>query len=246
MKLLIVDDEKPARDRLRQIVADGDTHEVIGEAATGREAIDACEQHHPDVVLLDIRMPGMDGIETARHLTSLEKPPAVIFTTAYNEYALEAFDAQAVGYLMKPVRRERLERALTHAERLTVGQLDAVSDADQDSGPRTHFSARIADRLRMIPVSDVLYLQADQKYVAVGLPGEEVLIDDSLKAIEAEFGSDVFFRIHRNALVAVGHLRAIEKRSDGSNVALVHNSDKALDISRRHVASLRKFIRHGG
>ncbi|MEO1575565.1 MAG: LytTR family DNA-binding domain-containing protein [Pseudomonadota bacterium] len=245
MKLLIVDDEKPARDRLRQLLSDIGDHDVVAEAGNGTQAIDAVGEHAPDVVLMDIRMPGMDGIEAARHMAELDQPPAVIFTTAYNEYALEAFDAQAVGYLVKPVRREKLARSLEQAARLTTTQLDAVREAEETPAARTHFSARMGDRLRMIPVSDVLYLQADQKYVAVGLADGEVLIDDSLKSIESEFGSDVFFRIHRNALVSIAHLRGIEKRTDGSYGALVRGSDKSLDISRRHVSSLRKFIRQG-
>ena len=243
MKLLIVDDEKPARDRLRQLLDDLGGHEVLAEAGNGRDAIDAVQTHTPDVVLMDIRMPGMDGIEAARHLADVAAPPGVIFTTAYNEYALDAFDAQAIGYLVKPVRRERLERALTQAARLSTTQIEAVREAEETPAARTHFSARMGDRLRMIPVSDVLYLQADQKYVAIGLADGEVLIDDSLKSIEAEFGDDVFFRIHRNALVAVAHLRGIEKRNDGSYGALVGHRERSLDVSRRHVSGLRKFIR---
>ncbi|MEM6641167.1 MAG: LytTR family DNA-binding domain-containing protein [Pseudomonadota bacterium] len=245
MKLLIVDDEQPARVRMQRLLGDIGNHTVVAEADHGEAALDAVQTHAPDVVLMDIRMPGMGGLEAARHLAQLDQPPAVIFTTAYNEYALEAFDAQAVGYLVKPVRLEKLARALEHAERLSTAQLDAVRDADETPTARTHFSARMGDRLRMIPVEQALYLQADQKYVAVGLPDEEVLIDDSLKSIEAEFGSDVFFRIHRNALVAVAHLRGVEKRRDGTIGALVHGSDKSLDVSRRHAAELRRFIRGG-
>lgn len=245
MKVLIVDDEKPARDRLRRLLEELDGYEVVAEAANGEAAIEASEAHRPDIALMDIRMPGMDGIEAARHLATSDTAPAVIFATAFNEYALDAFDAQAVGYLMKPVRRERLERALEHARKLSANQLDALREEDDTPHVRTHLSARVRDRLRLIPVSDVLYFQADQKYVAVGLPDEEVLIDESLKAIETEFGNDVFFRIHRNALVAIQHLRAIEKQKDGTYCALVRGSDKTLAISRRHVASLRKLIRAG-
>jgi two-component system response regulator AlgR len=245
MKILVVDDEKPARDRLRQLVGDLDDYEIVGEAANGRAAIEACQDQSPDVVLMDIRMPGMDGIEAARHLSQIEDAPAVIFATAYNEYALAAFDAQAIGYLMKPIRRERLQRALEHARRLGEKQLDALREEADEDAPRTHLSARVGDRLRLIRVDDILYFQADQKYVAVGLPNEEVLIDDSLKSIETEFGKDVFFRIHRNALVALAHLRAIEKQKDGSYRAHVRDSDKTLAISRRHVAGLRKLIRAG-
>ena len=110
MKVLIVDDEPPARDRLRQLLEDMNAHEVVGEAGNGREALDVAARAHPDVVLLDIRMPGMDGIETAHHLNQADPPPAVVFTTAYDEYAIDAFEANAIGYVLKPVRRERLSR----------------------------------------------------------------------------------------------------------------------------------------
>ena len=245
MNILIVDDEKPARDRLRQMIGELPDCEVVAEAQTGPAAIEACQTERPDIVLLDIRMPGMDGIEAAHHIAQLETPPAVIFATAYNEYALDAFEAQAIGYLMKPVRRERLKRALDHAHKLTTGQVAALREEADENTARTHISARVGDRLRMISVAEVLYFLADQKYVAVGLANEEVLIDESLKSIETEFGSDVFFRIHRNALIAIGHLHAIVKQKDGSYCAQVRGSDKALAISRRHVASLRKLIRTG-
>ena len=245
MNIVVVDDEKPARDRLRQMISELPDCAVVAEAQTGNAAIEVCQTHRPDIVLLDIRMPGMDGIEAAHHLAQLETPPAVIFATAYNEYALDAFDAQAIGYLMKPVRRERLKRALDRARKLTTGQVAALREEVDEESVRTHFSARVGDRLRMIPVSDVLYFQADQKYVAIGLAREEVLIDESLKSIETEFGSDVLFRIHRNALVAVAHLDAIVKQKDGSYCAQVRDNDKELAISRRHVASLRKLIRAG-
>ena len=244
MKVLIVDDEQPARDRLRQQLDDLDGFEVVAEAGNGHEALEACERAAPDVLLMDIRMPGMDGVEAARHLATLDDPPAVIFTTAYNEYAIEAFDAQAIGYLMKPIRRERLDRALQHARRLTRRQLDSLAE-EAGEAARSHISARIRDRLRLIPVADILYLRADQKYVAVGLPDEEVRIDESLKSLETEFGEAVFFRIHRNALVAVAHLHAIEKDREGSYYALTRNSEERLAVSRRHVAALRKLIRSG-
>lgn len=245
MKILVVDDEKPARDRLRQLLDDAKGYEVVGEANNGRDAVTLADELEPDVLLMDIRMPGMDGVEAARHLSELDEPPAVIFTTAFNQYAIDAFDAQAIGYLMKPIRRERLLRALSHAKRLTQPQISSLRDEDGDDGARSHISARVRERLRLIPVDEILYFLADQKYVAVGLADEEVLIDESLKSIETEFGNDVFFRIHRNALIAVSHLRAIEKTSTGSYHAIVRGCDKTLAVSRRHVAALRKLIRTG-
>lgn len=242
IKVLVVDDEAPARGRLKRHLSEYDDFEAIGEASDGLSALSECEQHKPDIVLLDIRMPGMDGIETARHFAELEDPPAVIFTTAYNEYAIEAFDAQAVGYLMKPVRSEKLHRALKHASRLSRAQLEKLQSDEAEASVRTHLSARIGDKLRLIPWDEIRYFQADQKYVSIGLADEEILIDESLRSLQEEFGERVF-RIHRNALVVVNHLRGLERQSDGSHVALLNNCEKELAISRRHVAAVRKLIK---
>src|SRR5262249_50010866 len=157
----------------------------------------------PDVVLLDVRMPGIDGIEAARHMNLLEQPPAVIFTTAYDEYAMKAFDAQAVGYLLKPIRKEKLAAALAHASRLTRPQLQSVGTGTESR--RSHIAIKLREGLKLIPLEDVQYFFAEQKYTTVRhLKGED-LIEDSLRALEDEFGSD-FVRIHRNALVSVRHL----------------------------------------
>lgn len=242
LKVLVVDDEAPARGRLTRLLNEFDSFVPAGEAANGLEALQLYDTARPDIVLLDIRMPGMDGIEAARHFAEMESSPAVIFTTAYNEYAIEAFDTQAVGYLMKPVRREKLERALKHASRLSGDTLKALAEDEELSSRRTHLSARIGEKLRLIPWEEILYFQADQKYVAVGLAGEEVLIDESLKSLEQEFG-ELVFRIHRNALVVVQHLRAIDKKADGRNVCVISGTDNQLAISRRHVSALRKLIR---
>lgn len=240
--VLVVDDEAPARGRLKRLLDDIGGYACVGEATHGVEALELCEQHSPHIILMDIRMPGMDGIEATRHLSELESPPAVIFTTAYNEYAIDAFDAQAIAYLMKPVRREKLERALTHAGRLSRTQLDTLSTEASTKEPRTHLSARMGDRLRLIPWDDIRYFQADQKYVSIGLADEEILIDDSLKSLEEEFGDRVF-RIHRNALVVVRHLHALERQPDGSQQVLIEGGKKSLAVSRRHVARLRKLIK---
>ena len=138
MKILIVDDEAPARERLRQILSENDEHEVVGDAANGEQALSLATEHQPDVVLLDIRMPGMDGIETAHHLNRMERPPAIVFATAYDEYAIDAFEAQAIGYVLKPVRRERLNKALNQAARVTGAGLTDVARGAGMEERRTH------------------------------------------------------------------------------------------------------------
>ena len=202
MRALIVDDEPPARERLRRLLEEIDEVAVVGEAANGAEALELCAALDPDVVLLDVRMPGMDGIEAARHLDALEEPPAVIFTTAYDEHALEAFETQAVGYLLKPVRREKLARAIRHAARVAGPQLLAGRRAGAARRRRSQICARLGEQLRLIPVEDIYYFAADQKYVTVRHRGGSDLIDESLRALADEFAPD-FVRIHRNSLVAL-------------------------------------------
>lgn len=243
MNVLIVDDEAPARARLASLVDDIPDASVVGEAATGADALAAASAERPEVVLLDIRMPGMDGIETAHHLNRLERPPAVIFTTAYDEYAIEAFDAQAVGYLLKPVRRQRLERALVQAARLTRGQLDALAGG-AGAERRRHVCARVRDELRLIPVRDVFCFLADQKYVrAVHRRGED-LIDESLKSLEEEFSDDLL-RIHRSTLVGARHLAALERDADGQCRVRLRGMEERLPVSRRHLGDLKRYLRDG-
>lgn len=252
MKVLIVDDEKPARDRLRQLLDDTGHHDVVGEAANGEEAIELASSQQPDIVLLDIRMPGVDGIETAHHLNAMQRPPAVVFTTAYDEYAIEAFDARAIGYVLKPVRRERLERALEHAQRLTGATLNEIAEESQLASRRQHVCARLHDELRLIPIGDVSYFSADQKYVCVHHDNGDDLIDDSLKSLEQEF-ADRFVRIHRSALVAVARIDKLEKFPDGKTRVVLRGapgdddnaSDDELVISRRHLATVRRRLKGG-
>ncbi len=244
MKILIVDDEKPARDRLAQILADEEGFEVVGEAGNGDEALQRTAELEPDIVLLDIRMPGLGGIETAHHLNELPRPPAGVFTTAYDEYAIDAFEARAIGYVLKPVRRSRLVSALEQASRLAAAGLgEAAAELDAQ---RKHVCALVHGELKLIPVTDVTSFRADQKYVCVTHDNGEDLIDDSLKSLETEFG-DRFVRIHRSALVAVERIDRIERNAEGKHRVVLRNGsqvqDKDLIISRRHVAEVKKRLR---
>jgi two-component system response regulator AlgR len=245
MRALVVDDEPLARERLTRQLRELPGVEVIGEAGDGRTALEAAERLRPDVVLLDIRMPGMDGLEAARHLAGLATPPAVIFTTAYGEYALEAFDHHAVDYLLKPIRGERLAAALAGCTRVNRAQLSALSEStSEDGGVRTHLCARRHGDLVMVPIDEVVFFQADQKYVRVVYAGGELLLEESLKALHDEFG-ERFVRIHRNALVARQALRALVHEAGSLKVELA-GSDERLEVSRRHAATLRALLRGGG
>jgi len=241
LKVLIVDDEPPARERLRSLLAEIADVEVIGEAVNGHEALQETHDLAPDVVLLDVRMPGMDGLEAARHLNVLEEPPAVIFTTAYDQYAVEAFDAHAVGYLLKPVRKEQLAASLARAGRVTRAQLQRLAAA-AGAERRSHIAARHREGLRLIPIDEVQYFLADQKYTTVRHLNGEDLIEDSLRLLESEFGA-AFVRIHRNALVGVKYLERIERNADGQYFVRLRGCEAPLQVSRRMAGELKERFR---
>ena len=242
MKVLVVDDEAPARARLRAMLEDIGGYEVCGEAANGRETLEQCEQYQPEILLLDIRMPGIDGLEAAQHLQSLQQPPAIIFTTAYNDYALQAFETHAVDYLLKPVRLERLRDALLHARRLTRVQMVSVREGDDQSETRQRICANVRGSLQLIPVAEIRYFLADQKYVVVGTSESQLLIEETLKSLEQEF-ADQFVRIHRNALVAKHYIIGLGKDDGGHAQVSLAGVEETLEVSRRHIADVRKLVK---
>lgn len=256
MKVLIADDEPMARERLRALLADHPDLRLVAEAADGREALDACAEHMPDIVLLDIAMPGIDGLEAARHLATFDPRPAVVFCTAYDEHALSAFDAAAVDYLVKPVRRERLAAALDRARTFVAGRAPRADGAEHPAGngaangaangsgkKRSHLCARLRGSLRLIAIDDIRYLHAEEKYVVVHHARGEDLIEESLKSLETEF-ADHFVRIHRNCLVSRDELVELRRASDGRIEAVLRHGDKPLEVSRRCVPHLREMVRH--
>ncbi|MDE0754627.1 MAG: LytTR family DNA-binding domain-containing protein [Woeseiaceae bacterium] len=246
MKVLIVDDEAPARNRLRQLLGDAGDYTIVGEAGNGQEALDIAGQHQLDIVLLDIRMPGMDGIETAHHLNKFETPPAVVFTTAYDECAIDAFEANAIGYVLKPIRRERLAQALQQAARLNSDVLRDLSDKAGVVEPRKNVCARVHGELKLIPINSVGYFIADQKYVSVVHSSGSDLIDDPLKALEEEFERQ-FVRIHRGALVALSAIESLKKTEDGRTQVMLRNitTDGELIVSRRHITNVKRRLKKG-
>ncbi|WP_339669112.1 LytTR family DNA-binding domain-containing protein [Dasania marina] len=246
MKVLIVDDEPLARQRLARLVAEDEGYQVVAEADNGQQAITLVNEHHPDILLMDIRMPVMDGLAAARALMAMDEPPAVIFCTAYNDYALEAFDANAVGYLLKPVNRDKLSQALAQAQKLNKLQLASLAEGDKQgaSEQRHYISAKSSRGIELVPVADIRYFLADQKYVTIMYQREgqlvEILIDDTLKELEDEFDQQ-FIRLHRNALVAIRHLTGVDRR--GSNFyARLAGVEQGPQVSRRHMPELRKFL----
>ncbi|MCH6482657.1 LytTR family DNA-binding domain-containing protein [Pseudoxanthomonas sp. LH2527] len=241
MKVVIADDESLARERLRALLAEHPGIEVVAEAENGLDALQACSEHRPDMVLLDIAMPGVDGLEAARHLAAFDPRPAVVFCTAYDEHALSAFEAAAIDYLMKPIRPERLAAALERARTFIAGR-ENQPPAASSSQPRTHLCARLRGSLRLIPVDEVHYLQAEEKYVVVHHARGEDLIEESLKSLEEEFGGR-FVRIHRNCLVARHELVEIKRVGDGHVQAILRHGKAPLEVSRRCVAGLRETVK---
>lgn len=251
LKVLIVDDEPLARDRLRALLSDLAVQlpsEVVGEAGNGLLALDVLREQTVDVVLADIRMPGMDGIELATHLGRFEKPPAVIFTTAYDNYAVQAFDLNAVDYLLKPVRAQRLLAAL---QKVPGPRPDATLLAgigqEVRGGGRTHLSCHERGRLLLVPIAEVLYFKADLKYVTARTVEREYLLDEALTHLETEF-ADRFLRLHRAVLVAKTALAGFEKTAvddaEAYGWALLRGVPEKLPVSRRQWAPAKALVKH--
>jgi len=245
LKVLIVDDEPLARARLGQVLADCAQQlelSVVGQADNGPAALEAVAQLQPDVVLLDISMPGMNGIEIARHLAQAQEPPAIIFVTAYDEHALQAFEVQALDYLMKPVLQERLLAALQRARRVLPREPRLEQLAQSLGAARSQLSVTERGRLVLVPVEEILYLRAELKYVTIRTIAREYLTEESLTALESEFG-ERFVRIHRNALVArrfiagfervKGRSEADKDASEGHWEVLLRGLEERLPVSRR-------------
>lgn len=240
--VLIVDDEALARDRLRSLLTEMPDIRLVGEAETGEQALEMADELAPDVVLLDVRMPGVDGLETARRLKEFPEPPAVIFTTAFDEYAVNAFEAQAVGYLLKPIRAEKLRAAILQAGRLTRPQMAQAAAVARFVERRTHIAVRNRDTTRLVPLDEIIYFQADQKYTTVKHRSGEDLIEESLRSLEDDLGNQ-FVRIHRNALVNSRLLQSIERDSTGQHFVTLRDCPQRLAVSRRMAGDLRDRFR---
>jgi len=244
MRVLVTDDEALARARAQSLLQEIGGTEVIGEAANGKECLLLSDRLKPDVVLLDIRMPGIDGLEAAIHLARYDKPPAVIFTTAYGDHALAAFEANAVDYLLKPIRKDRLVQALHKARTPNRAQISALrtDGAGTAAAARTHVCVRHRDAVELVPVVDIIYFRADQKYVTLHRRAGEALLEESLTSLAQEFAAS-FVRIHRNTLISSAFFQGIEKGRDGRYHALLRHTEDRPEISRRHVRELKAHIK---
>lgn len=241
MRILIVDDEAPARGRLRKLLEDLGGQECVGEAADGVSALELCERLTPDVALLDIRMPRMDGLELARHVADLATPPAVIFTTAYDDFALQAFEANAIHYLVKPVSLAKLRSALERAERLRPTAARSLATSLGDPA-RTHLCVSEQGALRLVPVAQVLCFRADHKYVELLTAEKTWLSELALAALEVEF-ADAFVRVHRNALVRRQAVAGLQRGKLGSLHVTIEGLSAGIEVSRRHAPAMRRLVR---
>lgn len=246
LSVFVVDDEAPARNRLKELLSDCTAQlslEFVGEAANGREALEKLGYIHADVVLVDIRMPQMDGIELALHLNKMDKPPVIIFTTAFDSYAIQAFEQRAIDYLLKPIRLGRLFEALSRARAAVPIRSEVLQELTPE--PRKNLSIHERGKIHLIPVEQVLYLRAELKYVTVRTADREYLIEEPLSALEKEFAARMI-RIHRNCLVAKSVIEGFEKVSDTEGgeshwAVRLRGLAELLPISRRQQFIVKEF-----
>jgi two-component system response regulator AlgR len=246
MNILIADDEHLARQRLRVLLQElPGQYRVVAEVADGDAVLSCCAEQAVDLVLMDIRMPMRSGLQVAGQLARLATPPAVVFVTAYDQHAVEAFDRGAIDYLVKPVRLERLQRALERARALTRPQLQAVQALQASAGDgaaRERICSSYRGGLECVDLDEVIYFRAEQKYVVARHQGGRLLLEESLKTLEETYAGR-FVRIHRNALVAAARLAGIERDRDGRTLARLRGCDDLLEISRRLLPELRAWLR---
>lgn len=244
LKILLVDDELLARQRLRTLLADctEPQAEVLAEAANGPQVITALGLGTFDLVLLDIRMPGMDGVQLAHTISRMSEPPAVVFVTAHAEHAVQAFDVAAVDYLTKPVRLERLQQALQKVERIVQAKFLQNADSSVDS-----LIIQDRGRTEKVPLTEVLYLKAELKYITVRTAARSYILDGALNELEEKYAAQ-FMRIHRNALIARRAIRALEKHYDAEEgegwAVRLNGIPELLAVSRRQLSAVREAIAH--
>ncbi|MDE2149585.1 MAG: response regulator transcription factor [Gammaproteobacteria bacterium] len=244
MRVVIVDDEPLARERLARLIGGFPGYQVVGQAADGEGALRLIHEQEPDVVLLDIRMGGaIDGLQVARALAEDDFPPSVIFVTAYAEHALSAFDAKADGYLLKPVRRDKLLSALLRLRKLSRAQIPALNAKPGQRPAREFVLATSRDGLTRVAAEDIVYFLADQKYTTVYHLHGEVLVEESLKTLETDF-APWFLRVHRKALVATRFIAGLERGHDDDvqHWVRLRHAPQPLPVSRRRLAEVKRFL----
>lgn len=240
--IIIVDDEPLARERLARLLNGIAGYELIGAAHNADAGLEMILTKKPDIVFLDISMPGKTGLELARDCLDMDLRPAIVFCTAHDDHALEAFEASAIGYLVKPVRPERLEAVLTRASELNRAQLSSLEPVEKaaSSPVKEHITVKSHRGVELLPVCEISYFQADNKYVTAYHAAGETLLEDSLRALEERMG-ELFIRVHRNALVSVAHIEALE-RGGGEARLRLKGTEYRPSVSRRHLRELKELL----
>ena len=241
ISIYIVDDESLARERLKRLIQTNSLYQVCGEAENGEMALQGIPVAQPDIVLLDIRMPGVDGLAVAEGVSALKNPPAIIFCTAYDEYAIKAFNYNAIGYLLKPVRKDDFFKALSQAKQLSQLQLRQLHQQETEKTPQ--FLANSWQGHELIPLDEIYYFKADQKYLTVVHKGGETLSDQTLKELESQYTKELI-RVHRNTLVNISHIAALFKDNEGHHQLRLKACDHTVLISRRHVSEIKGQLKH--
>lgn len=242
LRVLVVDDESLARARLRTLLADCVAPRVqcVGEAGNAVQAMAFLREQAVDVALVDIHMPGADGLTLAQSLRTLAAPPLLIFVTAHTEHALQAFELEAVDYLTKPVRLERLQQALQKAERLSLYSRDLEPNLPQET-----LVIQERGRTERVPLAQVVYFKAELKYITVRTASRSYILDGSLNELEEKYRAN-FMRIHRNALIARHAVRALERHVDAEEgdgwAVRLHGVEETLAVSRRQLAAVRALV----
>ncbi len=245
IQVLVVDDEQLARERLIRLIEPLDGYNVCAEADNGERALTEIQRAEPDIVLMDIRMPGMDGLAAAEQIACLATPPAIIFCTAYDEYAISAFKVQAIDYLLKPVRKEALEKALQQAGKLNKVQFNRNQENDLQNDVTPYLVAKTWKGSELIDITHIHYFMADQKYVTVHHKNGETIIDNTLKELESDYAPR-FLRIHRNSLVNIDFIEALIRNNSGHYVIRLKNQVGEAVVSRRHVSDVKAWIEAQG
>ena len=238
--VFIVDDESLARERLKRLLQNDSAFEICGEAENGEQAIERTLQLRPDIVILDIRMPGTDGLEVAGYLSTMKPAPSIIFCTAYDEYAIKAFEYNAIAYLLKPIRQEDLIKSLHSASQLSQVQLKLVEEQSLADKPDTSFIANTWNGMEKLSLADIFYFRADHKYVTVIHKGGETLSDQTLKEIESQYPNELL-RTHRNSLVNRYHIQALHREANGQ-YQLDLSEQHRVTVSRRLVSEVKSAL----
>jgi two-component system response regulator AlgR len=238
IRILIIDDEPPARSRMRRLLGELPDCEVVGEAGSSRIALEVVPDLQPDLLMLDISMPGLDGMGLAKNLQAMNNPPAVIFCTAWPDQALEAFDRDAIDYLVKPIRLERLQSAIDKVSRL-------LNKAGDDGSGKQFLRSTVGGKTKLVAFDEVICLIAEDKYTTVIYDGGKTVINDSLIDLEKRFANQLM-RVHRNALVSPQRIRGMERLRSGVTQLFLEGTEFRPEVSRRKLSLIRKYIRESG